>query len=156
MNQCWYATSSDSCICCVQNVQVSYIIILTFLLTNLSYRCIIRTNIRQTYVLVWGGESLYMKKESRERLLRYFQLWKKLPNITLRITDGEIQLYGRYKRFTGKRKIYLYLDNKQTYFLDTRNIVEVKFTKSFGLVYDVALKDCSGNTILIEHINQSF
>lgn len=101
------------------------------------------------------GKVIYEERIKR-KIIVLSLIMEKLPNITLKITDGEIQLYGRYKRFTGKRKIYLYLDNKQTYFLDTRNIIEAKFTKSFGLVYDVALKDCSGNTILIEHINQSF
>lgn len=84
-----------------------------------------------------------------ERLLRYFQLWERLRKVNLKITDQQIMLQGRYKKFSGKRKVRLYLDTSQ-YVINMSDIKEMKFTKVIGLVYAVTLKDKDDNIIMIE------
>ncbi len=93
-----------------------------------------------------------MDKKQRERILRYLQLWERLHNVDLTITDSSTSLKGKYKRFTGKRKVRIYLEKSQMYELDMTDIVEAEFTKVIGLVYAISIKDSKGNEIFINPV----
>lgn len=93
-----------------------------------------------------------MDERQRERLLAALGIWQRLHKVNLKITDNTASIQGQYKRFTGKRKICLYLDNKQTYRFNTSDIIEIEFVKVIGLIYTVSMKDKADHEIFIEPV----
>ena len=95
-----------------------------------------------------------MDEMQRERLLAGLDVWERLQNVNLRIMSGTKVLQGRYKRFSGKRQIRIYLDHRQSYTFHTDAIERIEFCKVRGLRYTLYMEDRFGVKTYIEHISE--
>lgn len=106
-----------------------------------------RTNVRKK-------RDAWMDEMQRERLLAGLHVWERLQNVNLRIMSGTKVLQGRYKRFSGKRQIRIYLDHRQSYSFHTDAIKRIEFCKVQGLRYTLYMEDRFGVKTYIEHISE--
>ena len=95
-----------------------------------------------------------MDEMQRERLLAGLHVWERLQNVNLRIMSDTKVLQGRYKRFSGKRQIRIYLDHRQSYTFHTDAIEPIEFGKVQGLTYTLYMDDRFGVKTYIEHISE--
>lgn len=91
-----------------------------------------------------------MEEKKKVRLLCLLTVWQRIGETNVNINDGTHSMQGKFLRFTGKRKLRLYISNKQQYDIDVREINDIIFTNKKSYRIDMEILLNNGNTIYIE------